>query len=531
MVVGESVPVTTTVVAGVIAKGSTVEVAFDSEDTKMDLSQARQECEAKKRKFNSLLRRYAPAPIGLAALGRNHIRWIDEISTALGVLVDSIETMSISHGVTLGTQAVTSLKDQITRSESDFADYVNQVENKLDEQPSPVPPVVAAPASGSMNTGNRTKSAEADVTVDAEIIATEAKKLSKEVNKFLDWGDATNEEIEAAMNNTEEWKKRFNRIQEKIFSIKRNILKFDLSDMKLKIATALVNTLESEMFMAIDNIKFEDDERCLYSNSKSKASDVKLPTFDGNQFDDFMKFKKETLNGFKSNKIKKDDQIKKLRECLSGTPKTLIPKGMESVEDAWLILKNMYGDSARVMTARKRTIEDFGDYPDGGEYGRGISLLNAQIEWTVKLEVAVADIVALGEESDQLGRDAYSSDMLLLILAFFPHDVLDKLEETLEPAGEDVKLKLTLLLQFLKKLRRRRQGLLKTAEHSEAIGAPVDDDSSSSDGSESDSDDLSDDERSEFAGVAVESYTSDTDDEGCSDDVSDEQHPHEPGGE
>jgi hypothetical protein len=72
---------------------------------------------------------------------------------------------------------------------------------------------------------------------------------------------------------------------------------------------------------------------------------------------------------------------------------------------------------------------------------------------------------------------------------------------------------------------------LKTAEHSEAVGIHDDKDASGSDGSEVDSEDLSDDERSEFAGVAVESYTSDTDDEGCSDDVSDEQHPHEPGGE
>ena len=212
--------VTTTVIAGVIAKGSTAERAFDSEDTKMDLSQAKEECEAKKRKFNGLLRRYDPVPIGLAALRRNHIRWIDEISTAFGLLVDTIETMSIRHVVTLGTRAVTSWKDQITRSESDFADYVNRVENNLDDQPSPVPPVVAAPAPGSMNTGNRTRSAEADVTVDAEIIATEAKKLSKEVNTFSDWGDATDEEIEAAVNNTEEWRKRFKRIQEKIFSIK-----------------------------------------------------------------------------------------------------------------------------------------------------------------------------------------------------------------------------------------------------------------------------------------------------------------------
>ena len=183
------------------------------------------------------------------------------------------------------------------------------------------------------------------------------------------------------------------------------------------------------------------------------------------------------------------------------------------------------------MAARKRTIEDFGDYPGVGDHGRGIPLLNAQIEWIVKLEFSLMDMVALGEESDQLGRDAYSIDMLLLILAFFPHAVQDKLEETLEPAGEDVKLKLTLLIQFLKKLRQRRQGLLKTAEHSEAVGIPVDRDASSSDGSEVDSDDLLDDERSELAGVAVQSYTSDTDNEGCSDDVSDEQHPHEPGGE
>jgi hypothetical protein len=315
--------------------------AFDSKDTRMDLNQAKEECETKKRKFNSLLRRYDPSPIGIAALRRNHVKWTDELSTALGLLVDSIETMSISHGATLGSQAVTSWKGQITHSEGEFAEYVNRVEDKLDDQPSPVP-VVAAPAPDSINTGYRTRSAEADVTVDAEIIATEAKKLSKEVNKFPDWGDASNEEIEAAMNNTEEWTKRCNRIREKVFSIKRNVLKFNLSDMQLKVSTALVNTLESEMCMAIDNIKFEDNKRCLYSNSKSKATDVKLPTFDGNHFDDFMKFKKEMLNGFKSNKIKKDDQIKKLRECLSGTPKTLIPKGMESVEDAWLILRNMY---------------------------------------------------------------------------------------------------------------------------------------------------------------------------------------------
>ena len=98
------------------------------------------------------------------------------------------------------------------------------------------------------------------------------------------------------MNCIDGWKEQFDRIRDKVFSIKRNVRKFNLLDMQLKISTALANTLESETTW----IELEDEERCLFSISKSKAYDVKLPTFDGNQLEDFLKFKKETLKGFKS---------------------------------------------------------------------------------------------------------------------------------------------------------------------------------------------------------------------------------------
>ena len=232
------------------------------------------------------------------------------------------------------------------------------------------------------------------------------------------------------------------------------------------------------------------------------------------------------MKGLKSNKTRKDDQIKKLRECLVGDPKNLIPVGMELVEDAWLILKNRYGDAARVMTARKMMIENLGKYP---RTGSGATLLSRQIKWITDLESTLADII--GEESDQLDRDAYGSDMILLILAYFPHQLQYELQDVLQPAEEDGKMKLCLLIKFLQKLRWKNQGMEKIAEQTGAVGIPANNDASSSDGSEVDSDDLSVDERSEFAGVAVESYTSDADDESCSDDVSDKQHPHEPGGE
>ena len=101
--------------------------------------------------------------------------------------------------------------------------WSNRAEEKLGDYTSEPPaPSVAIPTSVHSN-ANRVKMAEADTKVDAEIIEAEAKKLSKEINKFADWGEASNDQIETAMNGIDDWKKSFNRIQDKGFSIKRNV--------------------------------------------------------------------------------------------------------------------------------------------------------------------------------------------------------------------------------------------------------------------------------------------------------------------
>ena len=93
---------------------------------------------------------------------------------------------------------------------------------------------------------------------------------------------------------------------------------------------------------AIESIKDEDETQGLYSNSKSKAADVKLQKFNGKPEQDFSKFKIDMIKGFKSNKVRKEDQVKKLRENLFDQPKTLIPVGMDSIDDAWKILTNVW---------------------------------------------------------------------------------------------------------------------------------------------------------------------------------------------
>ena len=101
----------------------------------------------------------------------------------------------------------------------------------------------------------------------------------------------------------------------------------------------------------------------MFSTSKSKTANVKFPTFGGGQEEDFFKFEKEVRKGFLTNRIKRDDQVGKLRECLRNHPKTMIPASMEDIEEAWNVLKTVYGDAARLMKVKKANIAALGRMP------------------------------------------------------------------------------------------------------------------------------------------------------------------------
>ena len=433
----------------------------------MAIQQTKEECDAKIRKFNQLIRRYDPDPFEPDAVQNKEQEWSKELSNALDDLVDSIETMSVKHGHDLGSQEVAVWKKRITDSEGQFRNFTNKVAVKIrplrsnTTTPSTnVPMPVAAPPDAT-NQSQAVSNALADVKVDAEMVATEGKELAAKVNKYLDWSDATNDEIELAMANIEGWQKKFTKIREKSFSIKRNTLKFNLDDLYLKRSEAVVNNLETELELAIEDITSEDKDRCLFSINKSKPADVKLPYFSGNKEEDFSKFRKEFEKGLKTNRVRKEDQIKKLREFLKGDAKTIIPNSMENIDTAWDILKSMYGDASRVMAARKRKIKDMGSFPRSG---KPQVMLKNQIEWITKLEVTLNDIKELAEESAQMERDAYSSDMMHLIMSYFPNMIQKELQVEMENLPDDGKIRLQKILDYIVKHRKIIQGMLKTAE-------------------------------------------------------------------
>ena len=60
---------------------------------------------------------------------------------------------------------------------------------------------------------------------------------------------------------------------------------------------------------------------------------------------------------FLSNKLRCDDQASKLRECLKGNARKLVPASMECMDDCWSTLDVMYRDPSCVMNARKKKIK------------------------------------------------------------------------------------------------------------------------------------------------------------------------------
>ena len=437
-----------------------------------DLNIVKDECDKKRVFFESLLSRYSPAGINPALVQEFYRKWDEELSNALTSLTESVRNLTTNHNVALGTETVNKWNQYVSEAEKKYRDNLSatfEVVSTTRTQAVPTPVTsspMSAPTPENSNSSTKAKTAEVKTAIEAERISAEGKELDKEIKKYNDWGDATNEEIEKTMGKIEEWRKRLSKIQDRIYLMKENVQLFELPNLELTKSVSMMENLREEMDIAIRDIEEQDEVRGLYSLSKSRASDVKLPRFSGKPHENFAKFKTDMLKGFKSNKVRKEDQVKKLRENLFDQPKTLVPYGMESIADAWRILDDMYGDAARVMNAKVLELRSLRENPDGGypRKGGGLNLLRSQIEWITRLEVTLNSIMELGEGSDQLDRDAFSSRTIGNILKLFPYQIQDELAKEMRPAKEDGKDKIYLIIKYLKDLRQRRQEMQKTQE-------------------------------------------------------------------
>ena len=230
------------------------------------------------------------------------------------------------------------------------------------------------------------------------------------------------------MQRVDHWKKQLRFLKDKVRNLKKNTVVYDLDNTKLLRSESLVASLEAEVETAVEQLEFEDTERCLYSLNKTKTASIKYPQFAGHQDEDYVKFEKEIRNCFRVNRVRLDDQVQVLRENLRGEAFSFIPMTMVNIEESFKVLSSVYGDPSRVMKSRKAKINSMGSFIKLASVKSGVGV-QAQIEWLIKLEICLQEMFDLAETSPDMDREVFNQSTFNSIMKLFPLEVHLKMAE------------------------------------------------------------------------------------------------------
>ena len=182
--------------------------------------------------------------------------------------------------------------------------------------------------------------------------------------------------------------------------------------------------MSDDLRVATEKIKLEDSKRELYTLVEASTETVKLPTFEGRDDEDFDQFKTEVEKAFVSDIVIKSAKLKKLREVLKGNALRLVPESTtNTIDDAWTVLGNAFGNPIKLMKYRKNVILKLGMLPKENVRGGP----KAQVDWYIKVESLIQSIIDLGNKSEELGREAFNPSAIACILNMFPNHLLNKL--------------------------------------------------------------------------------------------------------
>ena len=388
-------------------------------------------------KLKSVLALYDPDKYPAQILLRNEDKWIKTVENALSefMIASNLIEEKLPHSGNDGENAE-EWKKQTKLVENMASAFLLKYQTKLLTltEAAAVPSIGVSPlgASGGQTQAVHAqiqsaaaRSAAVNADIDYEKISEEMKVLSIEIHKIDDWSSAESHEIEVAMSKIESWKKQMKSIQNILYSLKKNVRCNNLDENRLRESIGAVVNLKSEFQLIIENIEFEDESRCLFSLNESKTANIAFPTFSGSSDEDYLKFEREMRDCFNRNRIRREDQSRKLREMLKGSIQKIIPENLEDIEQAFQLLKAIYGDPSRVMKAKKAKLMSLGNFPKPGS--KQPSHLKMQLEWLMSLELLLKEVFQLTTLSKDMYCEIFSPSTLRSIKSFFPYYLLEEM--------------------------------------------------------------------------------------------------------
>ena len=413
-------------------------------------------------KVRALTEMYDPGMYSASILKRNESTWLKSVEDAFAqvmavvididdICTDSEADQNVKKDV---DEALPVLKKSVQKFLVAYNNKVMTLQSDVDRE---VVPSISRAGSNASSQGSA-RAAQVTVDIDKEKLTADIKALNNELKRVDDWTKADAAEVEFAMSQIQHWKKMFKSIQDTFYNIKRVSLSNYLDSSQFAASEAAVKNIETELEMIIQDVEYEDEHRALYSLCKSKSAEVKYPSFAGGIDEDFAKFKREMLAAFKSNKVKKSDQVKKLRENLKSQPRSMIADNLEDIDEAFSILDTLYGDPSRIMKAKKSKLLSLGSFPKPGS--KAANHLKSQLDWLMQLELLLKDIFVLAEESSDAYCEFYSPSLYRTIKSYFPYSLC---KEMANHSGS-TKERMSQLCEFVIQTRKFTQDMMKDVD-------------------------------------------------------------------
>ena len=272
-----------------------------------------------------------------------------------------------------------------------------------------------------------------------EAVIADASEMKEEL-KEIDPSDYENESdlsIERACMKIKTWRKKLEKITSLFRETKDIVAGNDVSedDVDLVDAEYLLEEITEGFKVAYKILIEEDNKRELYTFDSSKTTDlVKLPTFEGRDDEDFADFRDKVKQAFVRNRVIKDDKLDKLRSCLRGRAKKLVPDNLTGdIDQAWEALNIAFGDPDRLMNFKRNALRKLGELPKKN------AKIKVVIDWYLSVESLLKGILDLGRKDSKLGSEVFNNGAFLQeICGMFPQKLGLKLGKV--PGELDKKL-------------------------------------------------------------------------------------------
>ena len=201
----------------------------------------------------------------------------------------------------------------------------------------------------------------AKLKLKAKSVLEDAKDLSDLINKvgIESWSEQDDWLVIQTRRELKSWEEKLKGIT----AMHREAMELMAENLILDGAVIASNKVEDLIldYKKVSDAVIEEDLcRELHTMNTTVTEKVKYPSFGGTDEECYQDFKELLDKAFKHNQVSKSAKVAKLKECLKGNAKTIIPESMKDIDLAYSTLEKAFGDptthSSSWGTAQSRMV-------------------------------------------------------------------------------------------------------------------------------------------------------------------------------